>query len=84
VACTYGTTTWKGLNAGAKVIAASALDLLTKPAELKKIRDEFEAYIKTYPYKSFLPADAQPPLDINENLMNKYRALLEKAAEIKK
>jgi hypothetical protein len=51
---------------------------------LKKIRDEFEAYIKTYPYKSFLPADAQPPLDINENLMNKYRALLEKAAEIKK
>jgi len=84
VACTVGTTTWKGLNAGAKVIAASAVDLLTKPAELKKIRDEFDAYIQKYPYKSFLPADAKPPVDINETLMNKFRPLMEKAAEIKK
>jgi aminobenzoyl-glutamate utilization protein B len=84
VACTVGTAMGKGLNAGAKVIAASAIDLLTKPAELKKIRDEFEAYIAKNPYKPFLPADAVPPLDLNEALMNKFRPLLDKAAEIKK
>jgi aminobenzoyl-glutamate utilization protein B len=78
VACNYGSTAWKGLNAGAKAIAASAVDLLTKPEELKKLRTEFEEYIKKNPYKPFLPADAKPPLDINEELMNKYRPLLEK------
>lgn len=78
VACNYGSTAWKGLNAGAKAIAASAIDLMTKPEELKKIRAEFEETSKKYPYKSFLPADAKPPLDINEELMKKYRPLMEK------
>lgn len=79
VACTYGSTAWKGLNAGAKAMAASAIDLFTKPEELKKLRDEFEAYSKEHPYKSFLPEDAKPPLDLNEALMKKYRLLMEKA-----
>jgi aminobenzoyl-glutamate utilization protein B len=80
VASNYGSTAWKGLNAGAKAMAASAVDLLTKPQELKKIRDEFEAYAKEHPYKSFLPPDAQPPLDLNEELMKKWRPLLEKTS----
>ena len=79
VACFYGSTTWKGLNAGAKAIAASAVDLLTKPAELGKLRKEFDEYSKTHPYKPFLPADSQPPNDLNKELMDKYRAALEKA-----
>jgi len=78
VACNYGSTAWKGLNAGAKVMAASAVDLLTKPKELKKLRDEFEAYSKDHPYKPFLPDDAQPPLDLNEELMKKWRSLMER------
>jgi aminobenzoyl-glutamate utilization protein B len=83
VACWYGSTAWKGLNAGAKAIAASAIDLLTKPDELAKLRKEFEEYSKTHPYKPFLPADAQPPNDLNRELMEKYRAALEKALDIK-
>ncbi|MCX6568583.1 MAG: amidohydrolase [Candidatus Aminicenantes bacterium] len=79
VACFYGSTTWKGLNAGAKAIAASAIDLLTKPEELGKLRKEFEEYSKVHPYKPFLPADAQPPNDLNKELMDKYRAALAKA-----
>jgi aminobenzoyl-glutamate utilization protein B len=79
VACWYGSTGWKGLNAGAKAIAASTIDLLTKPEELAKLRKEFEEYAKTHPYKPFLPADAQPPNDLNKELMDKYRGLLEKA-----
>jgi len=29
VACTYGSAVWKGLNAGAKAIAASTIDYYT-------------------------------------------------------
>ena len=81
VACWYGSAAWKGLNAGAKAIAASAIDLLTKPEELGKLRKEFEEYSKQHPYKPFLPADATPPNDLNKELMEKYRGLLEKALE---
>jgi aminobenzoyl-glutamate utilization protein B len=77
VACGYGSNAWKGLNAGAKAMATSAIDLLIKPEVLRDIRKEFEDYSKTHPYKSFLPADASPPLDINEKLMKQYRPLME-------
>jgi len=78
VACNYGSLAWKGLNAGAKAMATTAIDLLTQPKELQKIRDEFKEYSKEHPYKTFLPKDAVPPLDINEELMKKYIPLLEK------
>lgn len=77
VACGFGSNAWKGLNAGAKAMAASAIDLLTKPQALREIREEFEEYSKTHPYESFLPADAKPPLEINEKLMKQYRPLME-------
>jgi aminobenzoyl-glutamate utilization protein B len=78
VASNYGTTAWKGLNAGAKVMAASAVDLLTKSEELKKIIDEFKAFSEKNPYKPFLPEDSTPPLDLNKELMEKWRPLMEK------
>jgi aminobenzoyl-glutamate utilization protein B len=77
--CNFGSTAWKGLNAGAKAMAASAIDLMTLPEELKKLRDEFDAYAKDHPYKSFLPPDATPPLDLNKELMEKYRSKMEAA-----
>lgn len=83
VASGYGSAAWKGLNAGAKVMAATALDLLTKPMLLEVIKKEFTAYSKDHPYKSFLPAGAKPPLDLNKDLMEKYRDAMMKAAEIK-
>ena len=73
VTSNYGSAAWKGLNTGAKVIAASALDLLTKPKVLVEIKNEFNEYSKTHPYKSFLPEGAKPPLDLNRELMEKYR-----------
>jgi len=78
VSCTYGSAAWKGLNAGAKAIAASAIDLLTKPEELKKLRIEFEEYQRKHPYKSFLPEYATPSLDMSKELMNKWREEMEK------
>ena len=73
VASNYGSAAWKGLNAGAKAIAASALDLLTKPKILEEVKKEFAEYSKEHPYKSFLPEGAQPPVNLNKNLMDKYR-----------
>jgi aminobenzoyl-glutamate utilization protein B len=78
VAGNYGSTAWKGLNAGAKAIAASAIDMFINPEELKKLRDEFEEYVKEHPYKPFLPEDAEPPLDLNKELMDKWRPIMEK------
>ncbi len=77
VACGFGPTAWKGVNAGAKAMAASAVDLLTSPEALLAIRNEFEEYSKKHPYKSFLPADAKPPLEFNEKLMKQYRSAME-------
>jgi aminobenzoyl-glutamate utilization protein B len=77
VACAYGSTAWKGLNAGAKVIAATALDLMTKPDVLKKVRDEFTAWSAVHPYRAFLPPESRPPLDLNSDLMKKWLPLLE-------
>jgi aminobenzoyl-glutamate utilization protein B len=73
VTCNYGPTAWKGLNAGAKVIAATAIDLFINPKLLEGIKKEFEEQSKEHPYKSFLPDGAKPPLDLNKVLMEKYR-----------
>jgi aminobenzoyl-glutamate utilization protein B len=83
VASGFGSAAWKGLNAGAKVMAATALDLMTKPKLLEDIKNEFAVYSKTHPYKSFLPAGAKPPLDLNKELMEKYRDAMLKAEQEK-
>lgn len=77
VASGFGPGAWKGVNAGAKAMSATAIDLLTRPDTRQAIRQEFEEYSKTHPYKSFLPADAQPPLDFYEKLMQQYRPAME-------
>jgi aminobenzoyl-glutamate utilization protein B len=83
VASYYGSASWKGLNAGAKVIAGTALDLLTKPKLLEEIKNEFAAYSKDHPYKSFLPAGAKPPLNLNKDLMEKFREAMYNTVEEK-
>ena len=53
----------KGLIFASKVIAASGLDLLTKPGLLKAVRDEWEERLAGRVYKPPIPADLAPPLD---------------------
>jgi aminobenzoyl-glutamate utilization protein B len=73
VAAGYGSAAWKGLNAGAKVMAGTAVDLLTDTKLLESIKAEFTAYSKEHPYKSFLPEGSRPPLNLNKAIMDKYR-----------
>jgi aminobenzoyl-glutamate utilization protein B len=68
----------KGQVAGAKVLAASIIDLLTSPELLQKARAELDAELKKAPYFSLLPPDAKPDLDLNRIEMEKYRAELRK------
>ncbi len=77
VACGFGSSAWKGTSAGAKAMAATALDLMSSPETLVKARKEFEDHSRQHPYKSFLPENATPPLDIYEDLMNSFRPAME-------
>src|SRR5215472_7847487 len=63
----------KGQVAGAKVLAASIIDLLTSPDLLAKARAEFAVESKQTPYFALLPADATPDVDLNRAEMDKYR-----------
>jgi aminobenzoyl-glutamate utilization protein B len=84
VASGYGSAAWKGLNTGAKVMAATAMDLLTRPALLVDIKNEFAEYSKSHPYKSFLPEGAKPPLNLNKELMDKYHEAILKLGQNEK
>jgi aminobenzoyl-glutamate utilization protein B len=72
VACGFGSAAHKGVNAGAKAMAASAIDLMTRPDVVAAVQTEFKEYSKTHPYKSFLPEDARPPLEMNAELMTQF------------
>ena len=81
VTCNWGSAAWKGLNTGARVMAATAMDLLTKPKLLESVKKEFSEQSKEHPYKSFLPYGAKPPLELNKSLMDKYRDAMIKAGK---
>jgi aminobenzoyl-glutamate utilization protein B len=46
-----------------KVMAASVIDLLTKPDLLKNVKEDWDNRMKGFTYKSPLPPDLKPPLD---------------------
>ena len=68
----------KGEVAGAKVLAATLLDLFTQPEILTKAKTQFEQDTKGTSYFSFLPADARPPLDLNREMMERFRPEMRK------
>ena len=68
----------KGAVVGAKVIAASVLDLLTSPELRAAAKKQFEEDTKETKYFSLLPLGAKPPLDLNKEMMDKYRPAMRK------
>lgn len=66
----------KGAVAGAKAMAASALDLLLEPALVDKAKETFKEEIGDVEYRPLLPKDQQPPLELNKALMDRYRPLM--------
>jgi aminobenzoyl-glutamate utilization protein B len=68
----------KGQVAGAKVLAASLIDLLTSPQVLQKAHAEFEIESKKTPYFSLIPANAQPDTSLNRATMARFRPAMQK------
>lgn len=68
----------KGAVVGAKVIAASVLDLMTSPELLTSAKKQFEQDTKDTKYFSLLPEGAKPPVDLNKDIMDKYRPAMKK------
>jgi aminobenzoyl-glutamate utilization protein B len=68
----------KGAVVGAKVIAASVLDLLTSSELRTAAKKQFEEDTKETKYFSLLPPDAKPPIDLNKEIMDKYRPAMKK------
>lgn len=64
VACGGMSIGHKSLLFAAKTIAGAALDLITKPELLKKVRDEFHTKMKGRNYVSPIPDDVPPPLEV--------------------
>jgi len=66
----------KGEVAGAKVMAGTIVDLLAHPELVAKARATFEEEVAGSTYRSLLPPDQKPPLDLNAAEMGKYRDLM--------
>jgi aminobenzoyl-glutamate utilization protein B len=67
----------KAITAAAKALTGTGIDLLCDPDRLKPIRDEFARLQKRMPYKSYLPEDATPPIDLNREAMAAVRSQME-------
>ena len=63
---------------GAKVLAASILDLLADKELLNHVKQVFKKEIGDIRYVSILPEDQKPPVDLNRDKMEKWRPLMEK------
>jgi len=63
----------KGALAGAKAMAASAIDLFMDPKLVALAKETFKEEIGDTEYRPLLPPDQKPPLELNRNLMERYR-----------
>ena len=63
---------------GAKVLAASMLDLFADEELLSNVKQVFRKEIGGIQYVSILPEDQKPPVDLNRDKMEKWRPLMEK------
>jgi aminobenzoyl-glutamate utilization protein B len=68
----------KGAVTGAKVLAASILDLLASPELRAAAKKQFDEDTRDSGYFSMLPEGARPPLDLNKEMMEKYRPAMKK------
>jgi aminobenzoyl-glutamate utilization protein B len=68
----------KATIAGAKVLAGSTVDLLTKPELLAKAKETFKKEVAGATYRPLLPPDQKPPVTLNVEEMAKYRDEMKK------
>lgn len=67
----------KGGVVGAKALAASVIDYLTTPALVEETRSTFAAELGGITYRPLLPSDQRAPVDLNADLMSRFRPAME-------
>lgn len=63
----------KSMDCAAKAISLTAADLLCEPEVLEAAQAEWKERMDGRVYECLLPADQQPPLELNRDVMEKYR-----------
>ena len=69
----------KGVTAGAKVQAMTMIDLVTKPELVQMAWDYFKnVQTKDVKYEPLLRAEDKPAIELNRNIMDRYRPEMKK------
>jgi aminobenzoyl-glutamate utilization protein B len=69
----------KGVNAGARVVALTAIDLILRPELVKQAREYFEnVQLKQRKYVPFIRPDDQPATYLNKETMERFRPEMRK------
>ena len=63
----------KGAVAGAKVLAASLIEIFANPAVVEESKKTFAEELGDSRWFSMLPKDQKPPVDLNRATMERYR-----------
>ena len=66
----------KGTIAGAKVMAGSVIDLLSRPELLPAAKASFQKEVEGSSYRSLLPPGQKPPVDLNAEETARFRDLM--------
>lgn len=66
----------KGALAGAKVLAAAALDFLTNPDLVAEAKQSFKVELGGVEYRPLLPVGQEPPKTMNYDKMEPFRAAM--------
>jgi aminobenzoyl-glutamate utilization protein B len=67
----------KGAVAGAKALGASIVDLMSDPALVQRAKETFAQEIGEIKYRPLLPPEQKPPVDLNREMMEAYRPLMQ-------
>jgi len=68
----------KGAVVGAKVFAAAVIECFANPAVVEEAKRTFKEELGGVEYKSMLPPDQKPPIELNRAVMEKFRPAMEK------
>lgn len=80
-ACAGNSHGKKITDKAAQVLAASAVDFISDPVLISKAKEEFAERMKGKEYKSLLPEGTPLPLNINHEVMEKYRGLFKSCCQ---
>lgn len=72
-ACAGGSMGKKAMDNASKVMAGSAVDIITSPGAIENAKKELRERLNGRVYKCLIPEDIDPPLGLNKETMDKYR-----------